>query len=184
MSSRAPISKLHHHCSFQKRSCNPLGQYSGWLYIARAGPLAAWIGPSCMHPWDRLLQSLNVVSSGILYTHHMQMQLHFHMCIFPVWIPLCFAGSISLSLRSLASFLVMMRSMSFLVFWIVRIRYPFNLRRSCGSSITWLTYTARATRGPRIKWLTTLLMLVTRLIGFGFGTILRNLHWFCHFACA
>ena len=53
-------------------------------------------------------------------------------CIFPCALywsePSWFAGSISLSSRSLASFLATMRSMSFpAVFCIVRMRYPFSL---------------------------------------------------------
>ena len=65
----------------------PTGSVLGWLHIKWAGPSAAWTGLCCKHPWDQLLQPLFVLSSGILCTCYMQMQLHFSMYIFLVWHP-------------------------------------------------------------------------------------------------
>ena len=88
-----------------------------WFHIAWTCASAAWTGLCCMHPPDRLPQLLPVLSSGIVRKRHIDI----YKCSFPGLPPTPpsphphprFAGNISLSSGSLASFLASVRSMSF-----------------------------------------------------------------------
>ena len=59
----------------------------GWLHTEWAGSSAAWTGLCCKHPQDRSPQPPFVLSSGILHTGHMEMQLHSSHVHFPRFLP-------------------------------------------------------------------------------------------------